>query len=299
MSDTVLLMVAAAFGVFCLLALGMLLPLLRTSAQERRIQKLVQASPKPASTRRKAAYFFRSLLLWVRKRGGLPAGQDLRKRMVAAGLRADWQTDLFLAMRILCPLAGAAMGSLAPENPMLWVVLLGIIGYMLPDFWLSSAIRRYRERIRLSLADALDLLVISVEAGLGLDQAIQRVGQELAISHPAISAELGQITFEQRAGKPRLDAWKNMSARTKVEEVEAFVSMLAQTDRFGTPIAKSLSVFAEGLRTKRRLRAEELAAKTAIKMIFPLVLFIFPSMFIVLLGPAVLSVMHNLSGMFD
>ena len=259
----------------------------------------MQASPKSTSGPRTAGQFFHSLLLWTRKRGGLPAGQDLRKRMVAAGLRADWQTDLFLAMRILCPLAGAAIGSLAPENPMLWALILGIIGYMLPDLWLSSAIRRYRERIRLSLADVLDLLVISVEAGLGLDQAIQRVSQELAISHPAMSAELAQVAFEQRAGNPRLDAWKNMSERTRVQEVEAFVSMLAQTDRFGTPIAKSLSVFAEGLRTKRRLRAEELAAKTAIKMVFPLVLFIFPSMFIVLLGPAVLSVMHNLSGMFD
>ena len=243
--------------------------------------------------------FFRKLLRWGRNRGGLPAGQELQRRLAAAGLRQEWQADLFLAMRLLSPLAGATVGSLAPQNPMLWALILGIIGYMMPDFWLNRAIQRYRESIRLSMADMLDLLVITVEAGLGMDQAIQRVGQELAISHPAMSSELAQVNFEQRAGNPRLEAWKKMSERTKVEEVEAFVAMLSQTERFGTPVARALSVFAEGLRTKRRLRAEELAAKTAIKMIFPLVLFIFPSMFIVLLGPAVLSVMHNLAGLFD
>ena len=172
-------------------------------------------------------------------------------------------------------------------------------GFLLPDLWLSTAITRRRERVRLSLPDALDLLVICMEAGLGLDQAMIRVGNELALSNPDLSDEFLLINLEQRAGKPRLEAWRNMADRTDLEVVRSFVSMLVQTERFGTPISRSLATFADGLRLKRRQLAEELAAKTTIKMIFPLALFIFPSMFIVLLAPAVISISNSLGKLFQ
>jgi len=130
-----------------------------------------------------------------------------------------------------------------------------------------------------------------------LDQALLRVGEELAISHPDIQAEFAQVNREQRAGVPRLEAWKNLAERTQIEEFTAFVSMLTQTDRFGTPIIRALSRFSEDIRLKRRQRAEEAAAKTKIKIIFPLVLCIFPCIFIVLLAPAILNIASGLAGM--
>jgi tight adherence protein C len=144
------------------------------------------------------------------------------------------------------------------------------------------------------LPDALDLLVVCVEAGLGLDQAMLRVGHELVISHPEISQEFAQINLEQLAGKPRLAAWKSAAKRTDVPEFSLFVTMLTQADRFGTPIIRALSRFADEIRSKRRQRAEEMAAKTKIKILFPLVLFIFPCIFIVLLAPAFLSIIRTM-----
>jgi tight adherence protein C len=132
---------------------------------------------------------------------------------------------------------------------------------------------------------------------LGLDQALLRVAQELELSHPEITAELLQINREQRAGKPRIEAWQDLTKRVEVPDLIAFVNMLIQTERFGTPIAKALSNFADGLRLKRRQAAEEMAAKTTVKIIFPLVLFIFPSLFIVLLGPAALTISRGMGSL--
>jgi tight adherence protein C len=160
--------------------------------------------------------------------------------------------------------------------------------------WLRTMIKKRNERIRKSLPDALDLLVICVEAGLGLDQAMLRVGQELSISHPDIHYEFMQVNLEQLAGKPRLEAWKSAAERTAIPEFALFVSMLTQADRFGTPIVRALSRFGDEIRLKRRQRAEEMAAKTKIKILFPLVLFIFPCIFIVLLAPAMLSIAKNI-----
>jgi tight adherence protein C len=165
---------------------------------------------------------------------------------------------------------------------------------MAPDFWLAHAVNRRRDRIRLSLPDGLDLLAICMEAGLGLDQAVVRIGYELRVSHPELSQELLQDNFEQRAGAPRLQAWKSLAERVDVESVRSFVAMLIQTDRFGTPISKSLGNFSDALRTQRRQQAEEKAAKTTIKLVIPLVLFIFPSIFIVTVGPAVITIMRSL-----
>ncbi|MFB3920854.1 MAG: type II secretion system F family protein [Terriglobia bacterium] len=221
---------------------------------------------------------------------------DLVRRLASAGYRKAAHADIFYMVKILLPATAIlAVAFLVKSNTFFYVVLSGAVGFMIPDLWLMQAAGSRQDQIRLSLPDALDLLVICMEAGLGLDQAILRVGQELKISHPALSEEFVLIGLEQRAGKPRLEAWRHMADRAGVESVRQFVQMLVQTERFGTPISKSLGAFADALRVKRRQQAEEMAAKTTIKMIPPLVLFIFPNLFIVLLGPAVIMIWRNLA----
>src|SRR5207248_8662285 len=159
------------------------------------------------------------------------------------------------------------------------------VAYVLPGMVLAPLAKKRQHRIRLGLADALDLLVVSVEAGLGLDQAIQRVGEELAFAHPDLSDELRLINLELRAGSARVDALRNLADRTGVDDVSSLAAMLIQTDKFGTSVAQSLRVHSETVRTKRRQRAEEAAAKTGVKMVFPLVTCIFPAIWIVTIGP--------------
>jgi tight adherence protein C len=159
--------------------------------------------------------------------------------------------------------------------------------------------KRRQHKVRLSVPDALDLLVVSVEAGLGLDQAIQRVGDELTSVHPELSDDLRLINLELRAGKPRSEALHNLAARTGVDDLSSLVAILVQTDKFGTSVAQALRVHSEVLRTKRRQRAEEAAAKTAVKMVFPLVICIFPAIWIVTLGPAAIKFVQILGPMAD
>jgi tight adherence protein C len=233
----------------------------------------------------------------VRVRLGLAENPRLKARMAAAGMHGKAKLDVFFASQFLVPLTGIALGSLIGSNTMFWVVTFGVVGYLAPDMWLNWKTGRRRHRIRRSIPDALDLMVICVDAGLGIDQALLRVGTELSISHPDINEEFTQVNLEQRAGRPRLEAWKSLADRTQIEEFTAFVNMLTQTDRFGTPIIRALSRFSEDIRTKRRQKAEEAAAKTKIKIIFPLVLCIFPCIFIVLLAPAMLSILDGMKQM--
>jgi len=175
-------------------------------------------------------------------------------------------------------------------RPNLFVATAGCaLGYLLPSMALGRLAKRRQHRIRLSLPDALDLLVVSVEAGLGLDQAIQRVGDELAFAHPELSGEMRMINLELRAGKGRSEALRNLAERTGVDDLSSLAAMLIQTDKFGTSVARSLRVHSETLRTKRRQRAEEAAAKTGVKMVFPLVFCIFPAIWVVTIGPAAIK----------
>jgi len=226
---------------------------------------------------------------------GSKPSQELARRLSLAGFRKPAHIDIFLGSRLAVPvLLGLLVAALVQDNTFLFFILALIIGFFIPDFWLSHAINKRRDRITRSMPDGLDLLSICIEAGLGLDQAIVRVAQELHLSHPQLSEELQLVSLEQRAGTPRLEAWKSFANRVNVESARSFVAMLVQTDRFGTPISKSLATFSDALRTQRRQRAEEQAAKTTIKLVLPLVLFIFPSIFIVTVGPAVLTVMRNI-----
>jgi len=179
-------------------------------------------------------------------------------------------------------------------NPFFILVFAPLLGFLLPEIWLVWRIRQRQHRIRLGLPDALDLLVVCVEAGLGLDQAILRVSSELKIAHPELSDELQLVNAEMRLGKTRLDALRGLALRTGVDDIKALVAMLIQADRFGTGVAQSLRVHSDDLRVKRRQRAEEQAGKAPVKMVPPLVFFIFPALFVVILGPAVISLIRQL-----
>jgi len=224
---------------------------------------------------------------------------ELVRRLMLAGYRKPAHADIFLGSRLAIPaVLGLLVGLFATDNAVMYFILAIGIGFFAPDFWLSWAIKKRREQIRLSLPDGFDFLAICLEAGLGLDQGIVRLGQEVRVSHPALAEELLQLNFEQRAGVPRLTAWKNLADRVDLESARSFVAMLSQTDRFGTPISKSLGAFSDSLRTQRRQKAEELAAKTTIKLLFPLALFIAPSMGIVVLGPALISLVKGFERAF-
>ena len=221
---------------------------------------------------------------------------ELVRRLALAGYRKPAHADVFLGLRLAIPAVLGLLVALFVPTGTVFVFLMAIaVGFFVPDFWLSNAIERRRQKIKLSLPDGLDFLSICLEAGLGLDQGIVRLGSELRVSHPELSEEFLQINFEQRAGVTRVQAWKSFADRVDLESVRSFVGMLIQTERFGTPVSKSLGMFSDSLRTARRQKAEELAAKTTIKLVFPLVLFIFPTMGIVVMLPAFISIVRNLN----
>jgi tight adherence protein C len=215
-----------------------------------------------------------------------------QRLMLRAGFRKPEAVTALEGAKILVPVALLSVVYLTGaylSNPVFFLAIAAIGGYLLPDLWLTSRIRRRQQIIRLALPDALDLLVICVEAGLALDHALLRVSQELRFAHPELCEELEIVNNEMRVGKTRLDALRDLATRTGVEDLKALVAMLIQTDRFGTSVAQSLRVHSEQLRVMRRQRAEEQAAKTTVKMVPPLVLFIFPALFVVILGPAVIA----------
>jgi tight adherence protein C len=289
----------SAFGLTLFLVLSLLVApaLMRPSPAARRILEMVQSNrpdQRKVGAKERLQLKILSMANTVRIRLGLAEDERVKQQLLSGGVRTTRGANIYLTTRILGPVIGLVVGSLIPSNTVFWSLTMGAVFYLIPDMWLKVRIQKRRERIRKSLPDALDLLVICVEAGLGLDQAMLRVGQELTISHPDIHQEFMQVNLEQLAGKPRLGAWKSAADRTQIAEFSLFVSMLTQADRFGTPIVRALSRFGDEIRLKRRQRAEELAAKSKIKILFPLVLFIFPCIFVVLLAPAILSIARNM-----
>jgi tight adherence protein C len=217
--------------------------------------------------------------------------------MVRAGYRSADAMLVIRGTKVLLPLALVAVvfaTGLYRYNPFFVVVAAAAAGFLLPEMWLLSRIKARKRRLRMGLADALDLLVICVEVGLGLDQAILRVSQELRIVHPELSEELQMVNLEMRVGKTRIDALRDLAWRTGLDDLKSLVGMLIQTERFGTSVAQSLRIYSDELRTKRRQRAEEMSAKTTVKMVGPLVFFIFPALMAVLLGPAVITFVRQL-----
>jgi tight adherence protein C len=216
----------------------------------------------------------------------------LRKRLIFAGMYSNSAMHLFVGARIMLLLGGLAFGALVAlsfKEPLLSIsaaAFVGLLGFVLPLLWLSGRINKRRRKLESSLPDVLDLMVVCVEAGLTLDAAVQRVGHEISLAHPEISQELGITHMETRIGISRVDALRNLGHRTGSPSLQSLAAMLVQAERFGTSIAAALRVFADSLRTKRQYAAEEQAAKTTVKLAFPVVLFIFPTVLVVLGGPA-------------
>jgi tight adherence protein C len=254
---------------------------------------LAQSVSRPSKESEFQRRLFESMR-WLRTRLGMKENPMLMERFAHSGYAVSTARDTYFAARLLGPIAAIAIGSLLADHRLGAMIAFGGIAYLAPDIILTRLIKRRRERIRRSIPDAIDLLVICVDAGLGMDQALLRVGQELGSTHPDIYEEFMQINREQNAGRLRLEAWQGMADRCQVPEIDSFVNMLMQTERFGTPIARALSEFGDRIRLKRRQRAEEMAAKTTVKIMFPLVFFIFPCLFIVLLGPAAIQIAHGL-----
>jgi tight adherence protein C len=226
---------------------------------------------------------------------------NLRIKLANAGYRHPQAQMVLLASKTLLAIIGLVVGvaaAISTQQPVQMILGIGAfgagLGFMLPNGWLSMAASGRRQKLRYGLPDTLDLMVVSVESGLALDAAIKRVGEEMATVHPELSEEMRIATMETQMGIPRAEALENMARRCGVDEMRSLVSVVLQAEKFGTSIAKALRNQADSIRTKRRQAAEERAQKTAVKLMIPLVLFIFPAMGVVLGGPAVLKMLQAL-----
>jgi tight adherence protein C len=220
----------------------------------------------------------------------------IRRRLARAGYYNYGATVIYAATEVLLPivLGMTVFVAMSSKRGLLVATLAAIVGYLLPGLVLARMVTNRQRQIRNGLPDALDLLIVCVEAGLALDQAILKVSEELALSHPALAEELHALNNEVRAGKPRMEAFRNFAERTKVEDVRSLVAMLIQTDRFGTSIAQALRTHADTARTTRRQHAEERAAKLGVKLVFPLVFCLFPAMYVVTVGPGAIRILRIL-----
>ncbi|HET9267476.1 MAG TPA: type II secretion system F family protein [Vicinamibacterales bacterium] len=216
---------------------------------------------------------------------------SLQRRLTTAGFHQPNAASYFTAIQLSLTLVLGLTPILVmgQTRGLLLAAFGAVLGYLAPGMVLDRRVSQRRLRIENGLPDALDLLIVSLEAGLALDQAILKCAEELAIAHPDVAEELRLVNVECRAGKPRIEAFKNFAARTKVDDVRALVAMLVQTDRFGTSVAQALRTHAEVSRTKRRQKAEERAAKIGVKLVFPLVFCLFPAFYVVTLGPAIIK----------
>lgn len=221
--------------------------------------------------------------------------ERLRQRLARAGIKDPGAPVVYSLIEMVGPFVLGLLPFLFLKGlPALFAAAIGAgAAFFAPSLYVGSRLTQRKRDIENGLPDALDLLVVCIEAGSGMDQAMVKAADELVIAYPALAEELRIVTTEVRAGKTRLEAFKNLAERTKVDDVRALVAMLIQTDRFGTSIGQALRTHAETSRGKRRQRAEEAAQKIGVKLVFPLVLFFFPAFYIVVLGPAVLQFMHE------
>jgi len=262
---------------------------------KRRLSEVVAGTP-TAPRRRESVVSEGPSRLARRVRAFVPTSPQrmshIQRMLASAGYHGDWPAIAFSSVQVVLPVVVfltvlAVFGVGAAVLP---GAIAAALSYYLPVFWLGRRIDDRRREIRNGLPDATDLLIVCLEAGSGIDQAIARVAEELEIAYPSLARELELIGSETRAGKPRMEAFKNFAERTKVDDVRSLVAMLVQTDRFGTSIGQALRSHAESSRTKRRQRAEERAAKLGVKLLFPLVFCLFPAFFTVVLGPAMVQI---------
>lgn len=216
----------------------------------------------------------------------------IERRLVSAGYHGPWPATLFAVAELVIPAVvfGLIIFIFGTGTALIFAVIAAMIAFYVPNLWLGRAVNARRREIQNGLPDAIDLLIVCIESGSGLDQALNRVAEELALPYPALARELDMISSETRAGKPRLEAFKNFAERTKVDDVRSLVAMLIQTDRFGTSLGLALRTHAETSRTKRRQRAEERSAKLGVKLLFPLIFCLFPAFYLIVLGPSMLRI---------
>jgi tight adherence protein C len=268
----------------------------RSAAGRRRLSALVRPRT-PSVLMPSAALMEGTDSVWDRIAQTLPTSRGSIKRlnrdMALAGYHTAQAAAFFSIAEIVLPILLVVPPLLLMDGMNRWLAagLGAAMGYMAPGFYLARRIRRRQKDIQNGLADALDLLVLCLEAGSSLDQAIVKASEELEVAYPALGDQLRILISEMRAGKARLDAFRGLADRTKVDDVRALVAMLVQTDRFGTSIAQALRTHAEVCRTKRRQRAEERAQKVGVKLVFPLVFCLFPALYVVMLGPAYIQFM--------
>jgi tight adherence protein C len=260
---------------------------------ERRLGEVIGESTKTVDTTSGVPLF---VMEWLRKLGAAAPRSTaemskLQQRLTIAGYRSREAVIVFFGLRVVIAISVflVCVSPLIKRSNLAVALAACALAYVIPAIVLARMAKKRQHKMRMGLADALDLLIVSIEAGLGLDQAIQRVAEELAFAHPDLTDELKLINLEIRAGKARAEALQNLATRTGLDDVSSLVTMLVQTDKFGTSVAQSLRVHAETLRTKRRQRAEEAAAKTGAKMVFPLVICIFPAIWVVTVGSAVIK----------
>ena len=241
----------------------------------------------------------------ARLAGFLPnadGSESIKDGLTEAGLRGPNAVTTFLGAKVLLAVGlpfiflfvlgflGVPLG-----NIVVWMIVLAVLGFYLPTLWLWTEANKRKLEVTHALPDALDLMVVCVEAGLGLNAAILKVAGEMQLGSPVLATELRQVNNEMKAGINRIDALRNLADRTGVSDVKSLVAVLVQTDRLGTSVAASLRAQSDSLRVKRRQRAEEAAHKVAVKLVFPLVLCIFPELLLILLGPGMLSIYHALA----
>jgi tight adherence protein C len=303
MSTDIALPLAAVF-ISVALAVGSLasMALARTSPARRRLQPMVGAgsAPPKAGLFDQLFGFVRPARNKARQLSKMPEGAStkvsrLQRRMELAGWTDAEAAGYYALAEMVVPIIfGLLPLAVLGTEGWLLAIIAAVLGYLAPDVVLTRATRRHQKAIQNGLPDAIDLIVVCVEAGSSLDQAIMRAAEELELALPALARELRTVTNEIRAGKPRLEAFQGLAKRTQVEDVRALVSMLTQTDRFGTSIAQALRTHASTSRTKRRQRAEERAAKVGVKLVFPLALCLVPALYVVCLGPVVIRILRAL-----
>ncbi|MGD8495470.1 MAG: type II secretion system F family protein [Gemmatimonadales bacterium] len=284
----------------------------RDRAITRKLSELEEiASQRTIAQKRRRQTKREQLEVWVQNLGEQVSPDEAsvsktRRRLITAGFRDPKAVPLFYGFRVIVPIAAVFFYILllAPAleisggfRYMFWMGAAAVFGYVMVNSFLSRRVRLRKKEMQKALPDTLDMLVVCVEAGLGLNQAMQRVSEEVEHISPIMSEELAIMNLEVRAGTPREEALRNLGERTDVKDIKGLVSMLIQTDRFGTSIAQALRVHSDDLRMKRRQRAEEAAAKTTIKLVVPLAIFVFPAMFVVILGPAILTILDTFGSM--
>lgn len=226
-----------------------------------------------------------------------PAAMNrVQAMMTFVGFEGFWPAILFVVVQLTLAASAfvAGLNIFSGPSRMMMAGALAVLGYYAPTFWLGMKVEARKTQIRNGLPDAIDLLIVCIEAGSGVDQALARVGEELKIAYPVLAKEIETIASEMRAGTPRMDAFRHFAERTRVDDVRQLVAMLVQTDRFGTSLGQALRTHADASRTKRRQRAEEKAAKLGVKLLFPLVFCLFPAFYLVVLGPSMLRIFREL-----